>query len=225
MIPNQSIQVTDYLTWESCDDSRFTHLPVDAPTPSRNHLPKWVKELSGNIREYLPDGFAQDHTIRHCLGFRGLMDIGYTMPLPEVVGGGDSEFARGRLHPEMIHGTPWAQTWPTWAPSDHWVDPAHNAPDSSPYRYRLKLLHWGWRAKMAPGWRLLTLPTLWDWSEDFNTFSGAQSANLESSACIYSIPIDPAYCYYNIETVMAIRRDRMIPKGAITFCVVPIYQP
>jgi len=221
VIPNQSIQVTDYLTWESCDDPRFTHLPVDAPTPSRNHLPKWVKELSGNIREYLPDGFAQDHTIRHCLGFRGLMDIGYTMPLPEVVGGGDSEFARGRLHPEMIHGTQWAKQG-----GGPWTDPTSATGfDPSHYQYRIKLFHWGWRAKMAPGWRMLTLPTLWDWSEDFNTFSGAQSANLESSACIYSIPIDPAYCYYNIETVMAIRRDRMIPKGAITFCVVPIYQP
>ena len=221
MIPNQSIQVTDYLTWESCDDPRFTHLPVDAPTPSRNHLPKWVKELSGNIREYLPDGFAQDHTIRHCMGFRGLMDIGYTMPLPEVVGGGDSEFAKGRLHPEMIHGTQWAKQG-----GGPWTDPTSATGfDPSPYQYRIKLLHWGWRAKMAPGWRMLTLPTLWDWSEDFNTFSGAQSANLESSACIYSIPMDPAYCYYNIETVMAIRRDRMIPKGTITFCVVPIYQP
>jgi len=219
--PNQSIQVTDYLTWESCDDPRFTNLSVDAPTPSRNHLPKWVKELSGNIREYLPDGFAQDHTIRHCMGFRGLMDIGYTMPLPEVVGGGDSEFAKGRLHPEMIHGTQWAKQG-----GGPWTDPTSATGfDPSPYQYRIKLLHWAWRAKMAPGWRLLTLPTLWDWSEDFNTFSGAQSANLESSACIYSIPMDPAYCYYNIETVMAIRRDRMIPKGTITFCVVPIYQP
>jgi len=219
--PNQSIQVTDYLTWESCDDPRFTNLSVDAPTPSRNHLPKWVKELSGNIREYLPDGFAQDHTIRHCMGFRGLMDIGYTMPLPEVVGGGDSEFAKGRLHPEMIHGTQWAKQG-----GGPWTDPTSATGfDPSPYQYRIKLLHWGWRAKMAPGWRMLTLPTLWDWSEDFNTFSGAQSANLESSSCIYSIPIDPAYCYYNIETVMAIRRDRMIPKGTITFCVVPIYQP
>jgi len=155
------------------------------------------------------------------MGFRGLMDIGYTMPLPEVVGGGDSEFAKGRLHPEMIHGTQWAKQG-----GGPWTDPTSATGfDPSPYQYRIKLLHWGWRAKMAPGWRMLTLPTLWDWSEDFNTFSGAQSANLESSACIYSIPMDPAYCYYNIETVMAIRRDRMIPKGTITFCVVPIYQP
>ena len=225
MIPNQSIQVTDYLTWESCDDPRFNYLDCPAPVPSRNHLPTWVKELSGNIREYLPEGFAADHTIRHCLGFRGLMDIGYTIPTPEIVGGHDSDFARGRLHPEMIHGTQWAKTWPKWAPSDHWIDSTSNQPDYSPYRYRIKLLHWPWRARMAPGWRMLTLPNLWDWSEDFNTFSGAQSANLTSSACTWDIPIDSAYNYYNLETVVAIRRDRSIPKGAITFCVVPIYQP
>ena len=225
MTPNQSIQVTDYLTWESCDDPRFSYLECPPPAPSRNYLPTWVKELSGNIREYLPAGFAADHTIRHCLGFRGLMDIGYTMPLPEVVGGGDSAFSVGRLHPEMIHGTQWAKTWPTWGPADHWIDSTFNQPDYSPYRYRLKLLHWPWRAKMAPGWRLLTLPTLWDWSEDFNTFSGAQDANLTSTACRWTLPMDSTYNYYNIETVMAIRRDRVVPKGAITFCLVPIYQP
>ena len=225
MISNQRIQVTDYLTWESCDDPRFNYLNCPAPVPSRNHLPTWVKELSGNLREYLPGGFAADHTIRHCLGFRGLMDIGYTMPLPEIIGGGDSAFSTGRLHPEMIHGTQWAQTWPTWGPADCWADPISNQPDYSPYRYRIKLLHWPWRVKMAPGWKMLTLPNLWDWNEDFNTFSGAQNANLGSSNCNWSFPYDPAYSYYNIETVMAIRRDRVVPAGAITFCLVPIYQP
>ena len=225
MTSNQSIQVTDYLTWESCDDPRFNYLNCPAPVPSQNHLPTWVKELSGNLREYLPGGFAADHTIRHCLGFRGLMDIGYTMPLPEIIGGGDSAFSTGRLHPEMIHGTQWAQTWPTWGPADCWADPISNQPDYSPYRYRIKLLHWPWRAKMAPGWKMLTLPNLWDWNEDFNTFSGAQDANLASSACTWKILRDSAYSYYNIETVMAIRRDRVVPAGAITFCLVPIYQP
>jgi hypothetical protein len=149
------------------------------------------------------------------------MDIGYTMPLPEIIGGGDSAFSTGRLHPEMVHGTKWAKQG-----GGPWADATSTTGfDPSPYQYRIRLLHWPWRAKMAPGWQMLTLPNLWDWSEDFNTFSGAQSANLESSACIYSIPIDPTYSYYNIETVMAIRRDQVVPAGAITFCLVPIYQP
>jgi hypothetical protein len=149
------------------------------------------------------------------------MDIGYTMPLPEVVGGGDSAFSIGRLHPEMVHGTQWARQG-----GGPWTDTTcATGFDPSPYQYRIRLLHWPWRAKMAPGWRMLTLPNLWDWSEDFNTFSGAQEANLGSTAVKWSFPIDPAYCYYNIETVMAIRRDRVVPAGAITFCLVPIYQP
>ena len=221
MTSNQSIQVTDYLTWESCNDSRFDYFDCPPPLPSKNYLPTWVKDLSGNLQEYLPEGFATNHTIRHCLGFRGLMDVGYTIPLPENINGGDSAFSTGRLHPEMVHGTRWARQG-----GGPWEDATSATGfDHSPYQYRIRLLHWPWRAKMAPGWRMLTLPNLWDWSEDFNTFSGAQSANLESSACIYSIPIDPAYCYYNIETVMAIRRDRVVPAGAITFCLVPIYQP
>lgn len=226
MTPNQSIQVTDYLTWESCDDVNF-EFECPAPTPSSHHLPTWIKELGGNLREYLPEGFAQDQTIRHCMGFRGLMDIGYTIPLPETVGGGDSYFCRGRLHPEMVHGTPWAAQG-----GGPWADPTcASGFDTSPYQYRVKLLIWPWRAKMAPGWRMLVLPNLWDWSADFNSFSGAQVANYKISgnsigtACNWGLPIDPNYNYYNIETVMAIRRDRQVPAGSITFTAVPIYQP
>ena len=225
MTPNQSIQVTDYLTWESCDDPRFNYFECPAPVPSRNHLPTWIKELGGNLREYLPEGFASDQTIRHCAGFRGLMDIGYTIPLPETVGGGDSYFALGRLHPEMVHGTQWANK-----PGGPWTE-VDGTVDHSNYEYRFKLLIWPWRAKMAPGWQMLILPNLWDWSADFNSFSGAQAANFNASTygigsgCKWGIPLDFDYNYYNIETVMAIRRDRVVPAGAITFCLVPIYQP
>jgi hypothetical protein len=78
---------------------------------------------------------------------------------------------------------------------------------------------------MAPGWRLLTLPNLWDWSADFNSFSGAQAANLPSTACSWGLPKDPAYNYYNIENVVAIRRDKQIPAGSIIFTALPVYQP
>jgi len=218
VIPNQSIQVTDYLTWESCDDAGF-EFECPAPTPSRNHLPTWIKELGGNLREHLPEGFAQDQTIRHCAGFRGLMDIGYTIPLPETVDGRDSYFARGRLHPEMVHGTPWANK-----PGGPWTEP-NGTVDYSDYEFRVKLLIWPWRAKMAPGWQMLVLPNLWDWSANFNSFSGAQAANLPSTACKWGLPVDPEFNYYNIETVMAIRRDQEVPAGSITFTAVPIYRP
>lgn len=218
MIPNQVIKVNEYLTWESCDDPGF-EFDCPPPTPSRNHLPTWIKGLGGNLREYLPEGFAMDQTIRHCAGFRGLLDIGYTIPLPEDITGGDSYFCRGRLHPEMVHGTMWANK-----PGGPWAEPSGEI-DYSAYEYRIKLLIWPWRAKMAPGWRMLILPNLWDWSADFNSFSGAQAANLPSSACNWGLPTDPNYNYYNIETVMAIRRDKKVPVGSITFTAVPIYQP
>ena len=137
MTSNQSIQVTDYLTWESCNDSRFDYFDCPPPLPSKNYLPTWVKDLSGNLQEYLPEGFATNHTIRHCLGFRGLMDVGYTIPLPENINGGDSAFSTGRLHPEMVHGTRWARQG-----GGPWEDATSATGfDHSPYQYRIRLLH------------------------------------------------------------------------------------
>jgi hypothetical protein len=196
----QSFQETDYLTWEYSTDPDIQYIDCPKPTPVRNHLPKWFKELRGNLQEYLPEGFGDQHTIRHCLGFRGLLDIGYTIPLPETLDGYDTYFARGHLHPAMLYGTHWANKGDTqWADDDY-----------SLYEYRVKLLHWPWRARMNPGWRMIILPYLLDWSTDWNEFAGA---------------VEPNYNYYNIETVLAYKRTAQIDKGTVTFCAVPLFDP
>lgn len=219
----ESFQETDYLTWEYCADPDIQYLDCPKPTAIRNHLPKWFKELRGNLKEYLPEGFGDQHTIRHCLGFRGLLDIGYTIPLPETLDGHDTYFARGRLHPAMLYGTPWANkgTVP-WTDNDY-----------SLYEYRIKLLHWPWRARMNPGWRMIILPYLLDWSTDWNEFAGAvePNYNISSDGCgvghglKWSQPIDSKYNYYNIETVLAYKRTAQIDKGTVTFCAVPLFDP
>lgn len=226
---NQSIQVTDYLTWESCADSRFD-FDCPPPTPIANHLPEWFKSMRGNIREYLPEGFGADHTIRHCVGFRGLLDIGYTMPLPVPVGGWQTHFASGNLHPEMVHGTPWAEK-----PGGPWNDPTepNDGKDYSPYRYRMKLLFWPWRAKMAPGWRMMILPNPWEWHTEWQAFAGAPRANYQvnnsgtglGNYSTWELPLDLAYNYFNIETVLAVHREHVIPAGTVTFWAVPVYDP
>ena len=217
-----TVRVTDYLTWEYSSDPDIQYLNCPPPAPVKNFLPDWVKNLRGNLQEYLPEGFGQQHTIRHCLGFRGILNIGYTIPLPETLDGYDTYFSRGHLHPEMLHGTKWANkgTQP-WASDDH-----------SLYEYRIRLLNWPWRARMNRGWRMIILPYLLDWNDNWNEFSGSVEPNydIENGTGIgaglkWDIPIDNSYNYYNLETVLAFKRSCVVEKGTVTFCAVPYYDP
>lgn len=223
----QDIQVTDYLTWEYCNDPDIQYLNCPAPSAMRNHMPEWFKNLKAKKPEIvLGDGtgrpFAENQTIRNCLGFRGLANLGYTIPLPETLDGYDTYFSRGRLHPAMISGTIWANKG----------DRPWTHDDASLYEYRLRLLHWPWRARMARGWRLLILPYLLDWNQDWNEFSGTVEPNYDicygtgiGVGLKWTQPIDTAYNYYNLETVIAYKRTVTVPKGTLTFCAVPLFDP
>ena len=225
IIVQDSIVVTPYLTWEYSHDPDIQYLKCPPPAPVRTHMPPWFKQLKAK-KEEIP--LAEQQTIRNCLGFRGLANIGYTIPLPETLNGYDTYFSRGRLHPEMLAGTHWANKG-----NIPWCNE-----DNSLYEYRLKLLNWPWRAKMAKGWRLLILPYLLDWSTDWNEFAGTVEPNYEieqgtgiGTGLKWTHPIDIQYNYYNLETVIAFKRsvngktEFEIPKGTLTFCAVPIYDP
>jgi len=215
----QDIPVTDYLTWEYCHDPDIQYLDCAAPEPMRNHMPDWFKQQKARKQEI---DIADHQTIRNCLGFRGLAKIGYTIPLPETLDGYDTYFSRGRLHPDMLHGTRWANRGPSpWSQDD-----------VSLYEYRVRLLHWPWRARMAPGWRLLILPYLLDWSQDWNEFAGTVEPNYDivngtsiGTGLKWTQRIDPACNYYNLETVIAFKRSVTVVKGTVTFCAVPLYDP
>lgn len=216
----QDIQVTDYLTWEYCSDPSIQYLNCPAPSPIFNHMPQWFKDQKARKPEI---NIARQQTIRNCLGFRGLAKIGYTIPLPETITTYDTYFNRGRLHPDMLHGTKWANCEPgkMWAPND-----------ASPYEYGIRLLHWPWRARMAKGWRMLILPYLLDWQDGWNEFAGAVEPNYEirngtgiGTGLTWNQSIDTEYNYYNLETVVAIKRNITIPKDTVTFCAVPLYDP
>ena len=211
------IETTPYLTWEYCDDPEIQYLNCPAPTPMRNHMPEWFKKLKGKRDEVT---FAENQTIRNCLGFRGLANIGYTIPLPEDLSGHDTYFSRGRLLPSMIDGTIFGKQ------GDSYVD-------KSLYLYRFRILNYPWRAKMAKGWRLLVLPYLLDWNNDWNEFAGTVDPNYDvqhgtqiGSSLKWTTPIDPEYNYYNLETVIAYKRSvSKINKGTLTFCAVPLFDP
>lgn len=216
------VKATDYLTWEYCSDPDIQYLNCAAPRPVREQLPTWFRDLKA--RRPTVD-IAEQQTVRNCLGFRDLIQVGYTMPLPETVTLYDTYFNRGRLHPDMLSGTCWANQrndGAQWAPGD-----------TSPYEYGIRLLHWPWRARMAPGWRLLILPYLLDWSTDWHEFAGtvAPNYNITRDGCgvghglKWSQPVDTEYNYYNIETVVAVKRSATIPAGTVTFTAVPLYDP
>ena len=223
----QDVVVTDYLTWEYCTDPDIQYLQCPAPTPMRNHMPEWFKNLKAKRPEIvLGDGsgtpFAENQTVRNCIGFRGLASVGYTIPLPETLTGFDTYFSRGRLHPEMLHGTQWANKG-----TEPWTEY-----DNSLYEYRIRLLHWPWRAKMSPGWRLLILPYLLDWNNDWNEFAGTVEPNYIivndrgiGGALQWTQTIDTQYNYYNLETVIAFKRNIQVLKDTVTFCAVPLYDP
>ena len=215
----QDITVNDYLTWEYCADPDIQYLDCPAPTPVRNHMPAWFRNQKARKQEI---DIAEQQTIRNCLGFRGLAGLGYTIPLPEELTGYDTYFSRGRLHPEMLYGTRWANTG-----TEPWTDD-----DASLYEYRVRLLHWPWRARMAPGWRMLILPYLLDWPADWNEFAGMVEPNYDvrdgtsiGSGLKWTQSIDHNYNYYNLETVIAFKRSVTVAKDTVTFCAVPLYDP
>jgi hypothetical protein len=222
-LANTSIVVNDYLTWEYCNDPEIQYLDCPAPMPIKDAVPKWVKNLKGDFSQYC-DTSNFEYTIRHCLGFQGILNLGYTIPLPETLDGYDTRFAQGRLHPAMVTGTKWANKLePGWAAEFD---------DSSEYEYRFRLLHWPWRARMAKGWQLLILPFLLDWSSDWHEFAGAVPPNYDiqngtqiGSGLSWDIPIDPDYNYYNLETVVAYKRSVNIDKGTTVFCALPYFNP
>jgi hypothetical protein len=182
-------------------------------------MPTWFKAQKARRSDI---DIADQQTIRNCLGFRGLANIGYTIPLPETVNSYDTYFSRGRLHPDMLSGTQWANTG-----TEPWADG-----DSSPYEYCVRLLHWPWRARMALGWRLLILPYLLDWSTDWNEFAGTVEPNYDivnstgiGSGLKWTQQINTQYNYYNLETVVAFKRSTQIDQGTVTFTAVPLFDP
>ena len=212
-------KATDYLTWEYSTDPAIEYLNCPPPTPIAKHMPQWFKDLKAKKDEV---DIAAQQTIRNCLGFRGLAQIGYTIPLPETLNQYDTYFSRGRLHPDMIAGTKWANKGDRpWTPDDYSLS-----------EYRFRLLHWPWRARMAPGWRLLILPYLLDWSDNWQEFAGTVEPNYHivngtgiGSGLKWSQPINTEYNYYNLETVVAFKRSYDIPAGTVTFTAGPLYDP
>lgn len=201
------IFVNDTLTWQRSSRPDVQHL--DPPVPLLECIPDWFKRLKTDLKLYKPDGFSYDQTARQCLGLRGAMGVGYTIPWQP------KNLMRSRpLHAEQLHGSRWAIPNPD---GQQWV---------------ISIISYPWRAKMPPGWSIMINSHPLNWSQDWFTFTGiVDYATLTpnndceiGSLWSYDHVLDSNYHYYNIETVMAFRNlGVQIPVGTPVFSIVPIY--
>lgn len=200
--------ISDHVTWQR--SSEPDALKCDIPRPIKDIVPEWFKDLRGSFSQYSSDpGYSR--TARHCLGLRGAMDIGWTIPWRRG-------FIRGvPLHPEQLHGSMWSEK------------------TSLGYQWHLHIMCYPWRARLPRGWRLYMCPHPLMWSPEWYAFSGAVDANYDvrhgtdiGSFWRYDYSIDDDWCYYNLEHVMAFRvldGYDLVRTGTPLFSAIPIYDP
>lgn len=202
------INSTSILTWQRSCESDAELCPE--PTPVKNVIPDWFKSMKGNFSNY-SDSPDYEKTVRHCLGLRGAMTLGWTIPWKQG-------FVRGLpLHQEQIHGSMWAEQ----------ID--------NKYKWHLHIMCWPWRARLPRGWRLLITTHPLTWSDQWFSFTGCVDANYNvingtdvGSFWKYDYKVDDEYCYYNIENVMAFREKDgydFVPNGTALFSAIPVYDP
>ncbi len=204
------VRVNDTLTWESSRlDPFYEDFDCPPPQPVYTCMPEWFKNLRGDLTTYLPEGFRNNHTARHCAGFRGLAESAWTIPLPIEITDQQNKLARNILITEMLHGTVWDER-------DGNGEPV----------WRLFVMFWPWRARLAKGYRLLVSEHGFDWDPNYKSFMGAPEANHKynperrgfGNALTWEQDTDPEqYNYCNVESVIAIRKGHVIPAGRTVF--------
>jgi hypothetical protein len=152
--------------------------------------------------DLLPDHVKQE--CQHTHGYAPQSQTKYVM----------SQVKTNLLHPEMLHGTMWAEK-----------------KQQGQFNWQIAILSWPWRAKLPKGWRLLLIPNQFDWSPDYRVFVGCVDANYQVNGnnignfWDFEYTIDQDHNYFNIETVIAVTPGKIIPKGTTLFSMVPVYDP
>lgn len=235
---DMQITINEYLTWERAvlPDSVTEHV-CPMPITMQESRPDWFRHLPGNLQQAeLPYQSSDDlsklnshrwRSVKFCEGIKGVRKLGYTIPLPAPVNNArhadtkSKGWAEANLHPEMLHGTCWAEN-----------DGAGN------YAWTFKIMGFPWRARLATGWRLAVQAYPLDWSREWFCFSGCVDSCYRISPDGHDIgsfwhweePIDPDYNYFNVETVVALNAKKplfteIIPAGTCLFSLIPVYDP
>jgi len=221
------LQTTDYLCWERAISAGNDPGLWAQPQAIKECLPQWFVDLPGNLQQLATSNDCpnRDILISHgmrsaklCLGLRGVRNLGWTIPLAEAYADQEScAWKQSWLHPAMLSGSGFDQR-----------DSQGN------YKWGIRLLSFPWRAKMAPGWRLLITAHPLTWSPDWFCFSGCVDANYRhdghgiGSFWQFDRSMDLDYSYYNIEVVLAVKNCQVpttIPAGTCVFSMIPVYDP
>ena len=194
------------------DRDIMSHIPHDQETP-------W-HTFYANVRDQTwPDcdneqDFHQlpKHVQQECIQVHGYRPQQQQSTRLEI--NGPRTLLSSFLHPEMLQGTMWNQR-----------------DSSGQYLYNMILVHWPWRAKMPPGWRMLIMANQFDWSPDYHVFTGCPDANWATNSINnahsweFDILVDSDFNYFNIDLVVAVAAGKTIPKGKCIFSMVPVYDP
>jgi len=235
---DMQITINEYLTWERAvlPDSVTEHV-CPMPITMQESRPNWFRHLPGNLKlAELPYQSSADlsmlnshgwRSVKFCEGIKGVRKLGYTIPLQAPVDNArhmdtrSNGWAEAYLHPEMLHGTCWAEN-----------DGAGN------YAWTFKIMGFPWRARLSKGWRLAVQAYPLDWSREWFCFSGSVDScyQISPDGCDigsfwhWEEPVDPNYNYFNVETVVALDAKKppfteIIPAGTFLFSLIPVYDP
>jgi hypothetical protein len=224
------IQVNQYLCWEQARPTNNDQVDFwTTPQSLRDCLPQWFVDLPGNLQRLDIDSDCPDHDIlvshgmrsaKLCLGLRGIRSLGWTIPLAHNYTDSDTPaWKQTWLHPAMLTGSGF-----------------DSRNDNGTYQWGIRLLSFPWRARMAPGWRLMITGHPLSWSQDWFCFSGCVDANYShdgrniGSFWQFERDMDLDCNYYNIEVVVAVKNKPaqppvVIESGTCLFSLIPVYDP
>jgi len=127
------------------------------------------------------------------------------------------DFQISGLHPEMVHGTDFAEL------------------TEDDYKWQLYLIRWPWRAKLPKGWRLLVIENPLLFRTDCKVFTGCVDANYVKyndenmhREDNYTQTLDfDNYNYFFVDAVMAVRRNEFVElsKEDPIISLIPVYDP
>lgn len=207
----KEIRVNELLTWESARlDDYVKDLECNPPVKTINYLPAWFRNLKNNLQDYTADHDRYNNTARACIGLRSLLQNSYTIAMPVEYQGEQNVICRKIFHPEMLHGTYFAEK--------------HN----SEYEWDFTLIAFPWRARLHKDYILQVQEHGIVWNKDLKVFTAQIPANHNFNAekngfgNLYSWEIEPdteKFNYCNIEVVIAHKKTFQLKTNDAFFSI------
>ena len=207
----KEVTVDEHLAWESARlDDYVQDLECNPPVMTINHLPVWFRNIKNDLSKYTNDHERYNNTARACLGLRGLLHNTFTIPMPVSYNGEQNIICRKIFHPEMLHGTMFADKM------------------DDDYEWDFALIAFPWRARLNKGYILQVQEHGLEWSNNLKVFTAQIPANHNFNEVkngfgnLYSWEQEPntdQYNYCNIEVVIAHKKNFKIDVNDAFFSI------